>query len=362
MKSIWFAISTMVAALLVGCGDIRTFWDPHHSNIDTAQKVPSSSGSAAFDIPRLIVEPIKGADIHELDVSRAISASSYEAAVEGTSQLDRKTEEKNAVEAYRLSVAFKIFDEHYIDQKTWPEAQLRRRQIQDTIIAESNSLCGEYEQALNRFNQEGNFLFGSASTVLGGLGALFTDVTAARSLAGAASITSGVRSELNSDVFQQQAIQVITNGINSRRKRIAQIMACHVNDSLQNYTLERAVAQAFKYHEACSLIEGLEEANKATSQGSDVGLAAAHQTMHAIELMYQDLHPNSAQVFSTTPLSPSGVVSPSTVVAVSQPISASQETTCNTLLALEDSAEGVGASKTSTATPLASPSISDSRP
>lgn len=357
MTKVGMVVGVGTFALLAACtNDYRTFWDTGKANIDSATKIPAATGAAAFDVPSLIVAGINVTDANDkyiLNPSSQLSNTAspiYAATIGNTQTQSLKGEAREAaIQGYRLSTAFKVFDSYYLSQSKWQDAQLRRRQIQDSIVAESNTLCGEYEQTLNRFNQEGNFLFGSASTLLGGLGAIFTQASAARPLAGAASIFSGVRGELNADVFQQQAIQVITNGIDSRRKRIAQIMACHVNDSLLNYTLERAVAQAFKYHEACSLISGLEEANKATSQGSDVGLAAAHQTMHAIELMYQDLHPNSAQIFSTASLSSSSAISSSSIIAVSQPISSSAESTCNTLLALEDSADNRGTEKTGVA-------------
>lgn len=351
MKRSRTAVGVTAFLVLAGCtgADFRTFWDSTKTSIDAAKKVPAATGAAAYDIPSLIVANIPGgeAELSEIRASNPLSISSVKAAIStdtATKQNDSSVK-ASAAEAYYLSKSIEIFDKYYLEPSMWAEAQLRRRQIQDAIIAQSNSLCGEYEQSLNRFDQEGNFLFGSASTLLGGLGAIFTQASAARPLAGSAGIFSGVRSELNADVFQQQAIQVITNGIDSRRKRIAQVMACHVNDSLLNYTLERAVSQAYKYHEACSLIEGLEEAGKVTAQGSDVGLAAAHQTMHAINLIYQDLHPSTG-VFSSAALSPSAAASPNV------PFTADPTPTCATLLALEDSAEARNAPAASTlATP-----------
>jgi len=161
------------------------------------------------------------------------------------------------------------------------------------------------------------------------LGSIFTPAATARSLAGASTIFGAERTEINADVFQQQAIQVVTNAFDQRRRRMLNVMACHATEGLSTYTLERAVAQAFKYHAACSLVAGLEEANKDTTQGSDIGLAAAHQTMQTIALIYEDTHGGKNGPFNA----------PATSSGLSPTVSNSTPTptpVCQTLLATED--------------------------
>lgn len=260
-------------------------------------------------------------------------------------------ETERQCEAKRLSKAITRFDNMYNGVGNTVIAKSRRREIQDAIVAASDGLCRDYEAELNSFYTKNNFLFGGLSTLLGGLGSIVTGAGAARSLAGAAGITSGTRSEINADVFQQQAIQIVTNGIENRRKRILNIMACHADEPLGVYTLERAIAHAFKYHAACSLIAGLEEAAKATSQGSDVGLAAAHKTYQAISLIYDDLHKGQPGIFAAPPTnttpnsaSPPSAVNPSIQSSGSNPGNAaptgSPDTTCASLLAMEDTPVG----------------------
>lgn len=56
---------------------------------------------------------------------------------------------------------------------------------------------------LMQFESEGNFFWGAASIITGGLGAIFTPAATARALAGAAGITGGMHAEWQQDYFHK---------------------------------------------------------------------------------------------------------------------------------------------------------------
>nr|VFJ97599.1 MAG: hypothetical protein BECKLFY1418A_GA0070994_107111 [Candidatus Kentron sp. LFY] len=140
-------------------------------------------------------------------------------------------------------------------------------------MAASEQRCNVYKIYLKRLHGKGNFYTGSLATILGGAGAIVTGVDGARILSGLAGITSGVRAEFNQAVFVNLAIPVITKGIESRRNDIRQKIKTERGNDLTSYTVEAAIGDAIRYHGACSIIAGLEQAEDAIQELDNPGLS-----------------------------------------------------------------------------------------
>ncbi len=156
----------------------------------------------------------------------------------------------------RLQRAFNEFYANLNDQV------LRRNRVQDRIIASSNQRCAAYKKHLKRMDMTNNLSLGSITTVAAGLGSIFTHAATVRALSGSAAIASGLRSEFNEVLFHQKTAQLITKGIESRRKKLYEgILNTRREsaDDMEQYNVEKAVADAIMYHDACSLAKGLEE-------------------------------------------------------------------------------------------------------
>jgi len=145
---------------------------------------------------------------------------------------------------------------------------IARNSVQERIIAASNERCGVFKNHLQSVHADANFFFGSASTILGGLGAIFTPAATVRALAGAAGITSGVRGEWNQDYFNNLAVQVITAGIDSGRDKLYQTIKQSQGSPYASYTVMAAINDAVTYHAACSSIVGLQVANASIQQAN----------------------------------------------------------------------------------------------
>lgn len=162
----------------------------------------------------------------------------------------------------RLATAFNSFYESCgvltKDTDRNSELRLRRNRVQDRLIAASNQRCAVYKQHVRRFDSTSNVLLGALTTLSAGAGALVTHVDSARVLSGLAAAASGVRAELNETYFQQNTIQVLSSAFEERRTKIRAEMLERSRDSIYDYTVERAVADALRYHDACSLVAGLE--------------------------------------------------------------------------------------------------------
>ena len=127
------------------------------------------------------------------------------------------------------------------------------------LLTASNQRCSAYKEMLTETDREGNFLFGALSTVLGGLGAIFTPAATARSLAGAAGISSGLRSDFNSSFFYEKTVALLVKSIDSARaSELGKIDAKFKLTGTQ-WPMARALADVQTYHDKCSLAAAFAE-------------------------------------------------------------------------------------------------------
>lgn len=160
---------------------------------------------------------------------------------------------------------------------------LKRNRIQDRILATADRRCEIYKTYLTRAESNETFLFGTLTTVLGGLGAILTPQNTVRSLAGAAGISSGVDAEFHRAYFKNQVVGVVFSGIDMRRSDIHSEIAERRTNPIEGYTLEHAIKDAIQYNGACSMIDGLRHVqDKVAAAGRGVGLDEALSTMDKV--------------------------------------------------------------------------------
>ena len=150
----------------------------------------------------------------------------------------------------------KAFNDFYtLEEET---RLLRRNRVQNRIIAASNQRCSEFKKFVKQFDSSTNLFLGGLTTLTAGLGSIFTAANTVRALSGTAAITSGFRAEVNDAYFQQQTVQLLTNGLESSRKELFEEISKKSKWSIEMYTVEQAVGDAVRYHDQCSLLAGLE--------------------------------------------------------------------------------------------------------
>lgn len=165
---------------------------------------------------------------------------------------------------------------------------IRRNRVQDRIIASSNQRCSVYKRFLKRIDMANNSILGSVTTVAAGLGSIFTHAATVRALAGSAAIASGLRGNFNEGFLQQKTIQLVTKGIESRRQVIYDSILKKRQQSandIKQYNVEKAVADAIMYHDACSLVTGLEEALLNQERAENPGLNELKRTLDRLRNM-----------------------------------------------------------------------------
>ncbi len=159
------------------------------------------------------------------------------------------------------------------------KSSARRSQIQDRLIAASNQRCNLYSTYLTRLSNFNNSIFGTATTILGGAGAIVTGEKAARVLSGLAGITSGTRAELNQAIFDNVASSIIIPGIEKNRSVILKSILVKRSEDISTYTVEAAIADAIHYHGACNINAGIDYAHKSLQTTDDVSIKKFNETL-----------------------------------------------------------------------------------
>jgi hypothetical protein len=159
--------------------------------------------------------------------------------------------------------------------------QRRRTQLQERLIAASNERCAEYKERLQQVqvrsqpttSDEGSTAAGDMATAaLGALTVAYPPAAAVSGLLGAAQLVSGVRAAPPKQFTSGLTVQVVSLGIDTRRASILQGIRGRQQEAPSSYPVEAAVSDALLYHQACSMVAGLEAAGEALAT-TDPGVA-----------------------------------------------------------------------------------------
>jgi hypothetical protein len=158
---------------------------------------------------------------------------------------------------------------------------LRRNEVQDRIVLRSDALCDDFQRRLDielRVRNEtdfGNWLRISQTQMLGGAGALLLDSSGLWALTAVSRLTGVPRETVDEGQIEKAAVRIARQGMDQRRAALFEAMRLRrarqprfgglaVDDrrkkgvtSLSEYGLERAIADAIGYHQACTISEGL---------------------------------------------------------------------------------------------------------
>ncbi|CAN7559520.1 hypothetical protein [Caulobacter sp. LjRoot300] len=182
-----------------------------------------------------------------------------------------------ARERMRLEAALAAFYDPRSDNFGPPED--RRDRLQDRLIGASDANCATFAQTIYGAQASSNFLFGGLATGLAGAGAITTNEQTARLLSGLAAISSGLRTEANEDFFRKQWMEAVVKAIDTSRDRMRADMTLRKAQSISDYSVEAAIADAIRYNGECSLVAGMKQVNSAVTIADDpAGMKALRNT------------------------------------------------------------------------------------
>ncbi len=141
-----------------------------------------------------------------------------------------------------------------------PSAEVQRNQVLSKWIARSDYLCNNYQLRISRSIRDARLGTDAVATVLSGLATILAPVQTKTALAGAATMTLGIGSDFQSDLFAQQAGEVVTAAIHSVRSRARDALQAKMQAPYVSYTLEQGLVDVQRYdQETCNLNVGLNE-------------------------------------------------------------------------------------------------------
>jgi hypothetical protein len=160
------------------------------------------------------------------------------------------------------------------------DAIARRTRLQQRLIAASDANCIAFKSELYAVQAWFNFGTGSAALATTAAGAIVTDAPTARLLSGIGSAITGFRAEGNDDFFRKMYFEAISQAIDSKRLQLRTDMVGLLSRTIDEYPVEAAIADAIRYNNACSLVEGVALVQHAVSVSDDpAGLVAFRDAM-----------------------------------------------------------------------------------
>jgi hypothetical protein len=157
-----------------------------------------------------------------------------------------------------------------------------RNMIQDQLIAASNNRCNAYKTHLRRLSSNTGFALGGLATVAGAAGAVVTG-GASQALAGAAAALSGVNAQFKEEFFNGLITAVIIPGIDRQRGDVRNDIVAKTCKNVTDYPLTLAIAEAVRYHGACSADVGIAASGQAISRIAPDSLPAVLAAAQQIE-------------------------------------------------------------------------------
>jgi hypothetical protein len=141
-----------------------------------------------------------------------------------------------------------------------PDKKIARNEVLNRWLIRSDYLCADYQLQLSRSIRDTRLATDFLATVLAGLATIFAQPAVTRPLAGSATIALGVGGDIQSDLFLQQAGDVVGTAIQAVRTRARTELQKKFTAKYADYTLEQGLVDVQRYdRETCNLNVGLNE-------------------------------------------------------------------------------------------------------
>lgn len=191
---------------------------------------------------------------------------------------DTEDSHTDAQDRTELELAFNAFYDTRYDAIAAVDTRIAR--LQDRLLASSDQRCEVYKIYLRRFEAYYDTGFGLATTIIGGAAAIAGGLKDARILGGLAGMASGARAEVRQGMFGNLASYIIVPGIEKRRKTL--FAEIRERRAQSDYTVQAAVRDSARYHGACTLETGMEEAKDAIQTVDNPGLVMVGRTLNSV--------------------------------------------------------------------------------
>lgn len=166
-----------------------------------------------------------------------------------------------------------------------PEFEAKRNNFVSYVMALSEQKCGVYKSNLLRERAEFSTLMGGLSTLFAGTSAVLSHGLTASAFAAGAGVSSGINAVYAQERFANLTVEVITAGIDQRRKELEDAVIDKFKTNLNVYPVGYAIKDALSYHAACTAVTGLEVAKNSITRIDDPGIRQFEQFNKALKGM-----------------------------------------------------------------------------
>ena len=147
-----------------------------------------------------------------------------------------------------------------------------RNRLMDYLVKRSNIICEAHKASILSNAATANFSLGSVTSVLTGLGAIFTPVSTVRALSGSAAIVNATRSEFNNVFYQNLLSTAIVKSIEEKRTEKYSELASRRSEKKDTYSVDEMLSDVIQYHELCSFFTGLVTLTDAAARVTESGV------------------------------------------------------------------------------------------
>lgn len=142
------------------------------------------------------------------------------------------------------------------------DRELRRNRIQERLFAVSNQSCAAFKHYLmSNPDKKRGFISGMASVARSAT-RIVAGPGVGMALRGVESVFSRDKEVFNIELFASLTMQVITDGIDTRRREILEtVLKSRADKRIAEYTVEAALKDAIYYHEQCNVFAGMRKAH-----------------------------------------------------------------------------------------------------
>jgi hypothetical protein len=143
---------------------------------------------------------------------------------------------------------------------TAAQLKLQRNAILNRWIVKSDFLCADYQLSLSREIRDSRLAMDILATALSGAATIFANPAVTRPLTGATSIALGIGGDIQSDLFLQQAGDVVSTAIQTVRAQARNALQAKQSAEYVDYIIEQGLVDVQRYdRETCNLNVGLNQ-------------------------------------------------------------------------------------------------------
>ena len=164
------------------------------------------------------------------------------------------------------------------------EFKMRRNEFVTYLMGVSEQRCGNYKNYIVRDRAKIGTWLGGLTAVFAGTATVLTHEKTIRLFAAGAGATSSIDAVYEQERYANLAAEVITAGINTRRKEIRKNIEDNFKQPVDKYPIRKALAEGLRYHAACNAVTGFEVAHESIERQDTPTLDIVKAAMEKLDI------------------------------------------------------------------------------